>query len=161
VYAALCWVHDNADELGVDRDRIAIYGDSAGGGHAAALALLARERGGPKICFQLFVYPMLDDRPKHNPITREFFFPRTQNQFCWSAFLGAPAGGADVPERAVPGRRDDLSGLPPAFIVTAELDLFLDDNLRFAQRLSQAGVPTGLFVAPGAYHGFDHIAPDA
>jgi triacylglycerol lipase len=162
IYATLCWMHDNADALGIDPERIAIYGESAGGGHAAALTLLARERGGPRICFQLLVYPMLDDRhPKDNPASGHFLWTRESDKFAWTSLLGVPAGSEIVPRRSVPARVEDLSGLPPAFICTGELDLFVDEDIVYANRLSHAGVPTGLYVAPGAYHGFDHFVPEA
>jgi triacylglycerol lipase len=161
VYAALRWVHDHADELGVDPDRIAIGGESAGGGLSAALAIHARDRGGPPILFQLLIYPMLDDRISSNPYAGEFRWRRENNRYAWSALLGVPAGSDAVPSAAVPARVDDLSGLPPAYIATTSLDLFIDENLEYARRLMAAGVATGLLVVPGGYHGFDNAAPDA
>lgn len=164
-YAALLWLHANADRLGIDSERIAIGGESAGGGHAAALALAARDRGEVKIAFQLLIYPMLDDRtgssvpvPDH---IGKFLWTRNSNHFGWSALLGVPAGSDDVPVGAVPSRAPDLSGLPPTFIGTAALDLFLQENLDYARRLMEAGVPTELYVEPRGFHGFDLLAPMA
>lgn len=157
-YAALCWLHDNAADLGVDPARIAVAGESAGGGHAAALALHARDRGGPAICFQLLDSPMIDDRTgsttEPHPWCGEFVWTPEKNRFGWSALLGCEAGGADVPEAAVPARARDLSRLPATFISVGALDLFLEENLEFTRRLARAGVPVELHVVPGAYHGF-------
>jgi len=152
-YAALTWL---AGLPAVDPGRVAIGGASAGGGLAAALALLARDRGEVPLAAQLLVYPMLDDRsvgpqlddPGHRLWTQE------SNRFGWSAYLGA----AD-PEVAVPARRDDLSGLPPAWIGVGTLDLFHDEDLAYAQRLRAAGVPCDVEVVQGAFHGFDGVAP--
>lgn len=164
-YAALSWLHDNADALGVDRHRIAIGGESAGGGHAAALALAARDRGRIPVLFQLLIYPMLDDRTGSSRAapanTGDFIWTAARNQFGWSALLGKPAGSEQVPTGAVPARADKLAGLPPAFIGVGELDLFADENLAYAQRLRAAGVAVELARVPGAFHGFDVIAPEA
>lgn len=158
-YAALRWVHGAADELGVDRSRIAIGGESAGGGLAAALALLARDRGEIPICFQLLIYPMLDDRTATtatpNPFTGEFVWTPAANHFAWTALLGSAPGVANVSPYAAPARATDLSGLPPAYISVGALDLFVDENIAYAQRLLNAGVPTELHVIPGAYHAFE------
>lgn len=157
-FAALAWLHTHADELGVNRRRIAIGGESAGGGHAAALALLARKRGGPAICLQLLDSPMLDDRTGSvsdpHPYCGEFIWPPANNRFGWRALLGVEPGGPDVPIEAAPARATDLSGLPPTFIVVGGLDLFLEENLDYARRLVRAGIPTELHVIPGAFHGF-------
>lgn len=157
-YATLRWMHANAAELGIDPDRIAISGESAGGGHAAALALHARNEGGPKIRFQLLDSPMLDDRTgataEPHPCCGDYTWRPEHNRFGWRALLGREPGGADVPEAAVPARARDLSGLPPTFIVVGGLDLFLEEDLEYARRLSRAGVPVELHVIPGGYHGF-------
>lgn len=163
-YAALLWLHGDAEELDVDTARIAVAGESAGGGHAAALALYARDRhredaGAPNFCFQLLDCPMLDDRsgtahPDPHPYTGEFVWTPERNHFGWSAMLGMEAGSADVPEEAVPARRRDLSGLPPTFIALGALDLFLEESLEYTRRLTREGVPVELHVIPGAYHGF-------
>jgi acetyl esterase/lipase len=161
LYAALCWLTDKAGDLGVDHARIAIGGSSAGGGHAAALALHVRAHGGPPILFQLLLSPMLDDRDVSDPFAGEFVWPRQANRYGWSSLLGMPAGGPDVPTKAVPGRVEDLSGLPPAYIGVGALDLFAESNIEYARRLMAAGVSTELHVLPGAYHGFEFLVPEA
>jgi acetyl esterase/lipase len=164
-YAVLKWLHAEAAALGLDPDRIAVRGESAGGGLAAALCLLARDRGGPRIAFQLLIYPMLDDRTcvadEPNPFSGQFVWDMPSNLFGWTSWLGQPAGTANVPYLAAPARAPDLSGLPPTLIATAALDMFIDENLVFAQRLIRSGVPTEVYVAPGAFHGFEAMVPDA
>ncbi|RDE07527.1 alpha/beta hydrolase [Sphingomonas aracearum] len=161
-YAALRWVHDNADALGVDRRRIAAGGSSAGGGHAAMLALAARDRREVPLAYQVLIYPMLDDRTGSTrparPGTGDFIWTAASNRFGWTSLLGVPAGEAKVPARTVPGRRSDLAGLPPAFVGVGTLDLFLDEDIAYAGALAAAGVPVDLAVVPGAYHSFDGIA---
>jgi triacylglycerol lipase len=156
-------MHDNAAELGIDPARIAIAGESAGGGHAAALALHARDKvrqngSGPAICFQLLDAPMLDDRTGSSadphPYTGHFVWTPERNRFGWHSLLGVEPGGPDVPAAAVPARATDLSGLPPTFISVGALDLFLEEDMEFIRRLTRAGVPAELHVIPGAYHGF-------
>jgi triacylglycerol lipase len=158
-YAALTWLDAQAGQLGVDRSRIAIGGESAGGGHAAALAILARRRGGAApICFQLLDSPMLDDRTGSasdpHPYCGEFVWTAASNRFGWQSLLGVAPGTAAVPADASPARVADLTGLPPAFMVIGGLDLFLEENLEYARRLARAGVPTELHVIAGAFHGF-------
>ncbi len=161
-YAALRWLHDSAAALNVDPHRIGIKGESAGGGLAAALALLARDRGGPPIRFQHLTYPMLDDRTvtdtDPNRFTGDYMWTRAYNRFGWSALLGHPAGLGEVSPYAAAARACDLAGLPPAFLSVGGLDLFLDENLAYANRLSRAGVPVELHLYPGAFHGFDMAA---
>ena len=157
-YAALTWMHDNAETLGIDPARIAIAGESAGGGHAAALALYAREKGGPTIRFQMLDAPMLDDRTgttsDPHPHVGHFVWTPEKNRFGWEALLGMEPGGPDVPTEAVPARAADLSGLPPTFITVGALDLFLEEDMEFTRRLARAGVSAELHIVPGAYHGF-------
>jgi len=157
-FAALCWLAAQADELGVDPARIAIAGESAGGGHAAALALHARDQGGPAICLQLLDCPMLDDRSgtsrEVSPYAGEFVWTREGNAFGWTSLLGVEAGSDAVSDDMAPARASDLSGLPPTFISLGSLDLFLDENLEFVRRLAAVGVPVELHVIPGAYHGY-------
>jgi len=157
-HAALRWMAGHAAELGIDPSRIAVAGESAGGGHAAALALYARDRGGPAICQLVLDAPMLDDRTgttsDPHPHCGAFVWTPEKNRFGWSSLLGVEAGGPDVPEAAVPARATDLAGLPPTCIVVGALDLFLEENLEWTRRLARAGVPAELHVIPGAYHGF-------
>lgn len=162
-YAALTWLHRNADALGVDRQRIAVMGESAGGGHAAMLAIAARDRGEVPVAFQALVYPMLDDRTGapgwRTPhfIGAETWSPE-MNQKGWSALLGVPGGSAHVPEGSVPARIADFAGLPPAYIGVGSIDIFVDEDIAYAGRLIDAGVPVELNVVPGAFHGFDIFA---
>jgi acetyl esterase/lipase len=164
-YQALRWMHQSARELGIDPARIAVMGESAGGGHAAALAIAARDRGEFPIAFQVLIYPMLDDRTgSSRPAaahTGEFVWTRRLNRLGWSCLLGAPAGSAQVPPGAVPARVDQLAGLPPAFIGVGELDLFWEEDCAYARRLQAAGVPVELLEIPQAYHGFNVVMPQA
>jgi acetyl esterase/lipase len=162
-YAGLCWMADNAGDLGIDTARIAVAGESAGGGHAAALAIHARNKAkenpnAPAICFQLLEYPMLDDRTgatsEPHPYVGEFVWTPDKNVFGWEALLGVEPGGPDVRDEMVPARTKDLSGLPPCFISVGALDLFLEENLEYIRRLTRVGVPAELYVLPGAYHGY-------
>lgn len=157
-YAALAWFAANAASLDVDPSRIGVMGESAGGGLAAALALLARDRGEHRLAFQQLIYPMIDDRTcvrDPHPVTGEFVWTAHNNRFGWSALLGRDPGGADISPYAAAARAEDLSGLPPAYISTGALDLFLDEDLDYARRLLAAGVPTEFHVYPGAFHGFE------
>lgn len=164
-YAVLEWLHANAAAQGLDADRIAVRGDSAGGGLAASLCQIARDRFGPKIAFQLLIYPMLDDRTgvigEPNPYAGEFVWDAQSNAFGWRCWLGMAPGSSGVPPFAAAARTEDLSNLPPTFIGAGALDIFIDENLDYARRLIRAGVPTEVHVAPGAFHGFDAIAPTA
>jgi acetyl esterase/lipase len=162
-YAALAWVFAKADELGIDPARIGVMGESAGGGLAAALALLVRDRGVHRLVFQHLIYPMIDDRTcvaDPHPFTGEFIWTPHNNHFGWSALLGVAPGSPDVSPYAAAARAENLAGLPPAFISTGGLDLFLDEDIAYAQRLMRAGVPVELHVYPGGFHGYD-LAPDA
>jgi len=157
-YAALAWMHAQAAEFGVDRDRIAVTGESAGGGLAAATVLLARDRAQHAVAFQHLVFPMLDDRTAiqsdASPHLGEFVWTRDANLFGWTALLGGAPGGQDVSPYAAPARMADLSRLPPTFLACGALDLFLEENLDYARRLIRAGVATEMHIYPGAPHGF-------
>jgi acetyl esterase/lipase len=155
-YSALKWL---AALPSVDPARVAIGGASAGGGLAAALALLARDRAEVPLIAQLLVYPMLDDRTvERNGLDKpgHRLWNQSSNRFGWDAYLGD--ADRDV---AGPARREDLSGLPPAWLGVGSLDLFHDEDLAYAERLRAAGVPCEVEVVPGAFHGFDGIAPKA
>jgi len=157
-YAALKWLADNAAELGVDTERLAITGGSAGGGLTAGLALLTRDRGYPKLKFQAPLYPMIDDRnitPSSYEFTDRRLWNREKNEFGWKAYLGDLYGKDDVPIYAAPARATDLSGLPPTYTFVGELDLFRDETTDYVTRLMQAGVSVEYHIYPGCTHGFD------
>jgi acetyl esterase/lipase len=164
-YAALKWVHAHAAELGIDRARIALGGESSGGGHAASLAIHARDRNEVPIVFQLLVYPQLDDRTGSTrpapPALGHFLWTASANRFAWSSLLGVPAGSSRVPADAVPARVASVAGLPPAWIGVGSIDLFVEEDMEYARRLVHAGVATELLVVRGAFHGFDLLVPDA
>lgn len=158
-YAALAWLHRTADELMVDRNRIALVGESAGGGHAAMLAITARDRGEIALAGQALVYPMLDDRTgstaRKPPHIGAVLWNEQRNRFGWEALLGVQAGSDRVPPHAVPARTATLAGLPPTWIGVGSIDLFVDEDIEYARRLADAGVPIRLNVVPGAFHLFD------
>lgn len=158
-YAALDWIMHNAEDIGVDSSRVGLMGESAGGGLAAALALLARDRGQHTLAFQHLIYPMLDDRTctrdDPHPYTGEYIWNADSNRYGWTALLGHAPGGPDVSPYAAPARALDLRRLPPTYLATAALDLFLEENLDYASRLTRAGVPVELHVYPGSFHAFN------
>jgi acetyl esterase/lipase len=160
-YAALSWLADNTAELGVDPARIAIGGASAGGGLAAGLALMARDRGGPDICFQLLVFPMLDHRNvthSSQVITDGRVWNRAANVAAWGYYLD---GAVEVSPYASPAIATDVAGLPPAYIPVGDLDLFCDEDVAYAQALGRAGVPVELRVYPGAFHASSGLVAEA
>jgi acetyl esterase/lipase len=160
-YAALVWLAARPD---VDRDRIAIAGASAGGGLAAALAILADQRGEVGVQFQSLAYPMIDDRTVlcTDRDRRPFrLWDNRANRFGWESYLGRPPGSPGVSALAAPGRLSDLAGLPAAWIGVGSCDLFYDEDADFAHRLMAAGVDCTLHVVDGAYHGFDLVQPKA
>jgi acetyl esterase/lipase len=161
-YAGLVWLVDHAAELGVDPGRIGVFGESAGGGMAAAVALLARERG-LALARQILVCPMLDDRTTDpDPhLVALASWSYDANWTAWSALLGREPGGPDVPWSAAPARATDVTGLPPAYIEVGELDIYRDESIDYARHLQSSGVPVDLHVFAGAPHGFDFLAPAA
>ncbi|SEJ95440.1 Acetyl esterase/lipase [Sphingobium sp. AP50] len=165
-YSGLCWLFEQAAMLNVDPGRIAVMGDSGGGGLAAALCLLARDRGGPQPSAQLLMYPMLDCRtgspqePCPNPFTGAFLWTRAMNQFGWGAMRGHQEVEAEQLGHFSPSLARDFSALPPAFIGVGTLDLFVDECLAYAQHLLRAGVSVELRTYPGCFHGFDRLPGD-
>ncbi|MEH0475166.1 alpha/beta hydrolase [Streptomyces scabiei] len=164
VYAGLLWIADHAEEIGADAERIVITGASAGGGLTAALALLLRDRKGPRPVGQMLMCPMLDDRndtPSVYQMEGLGAWDRTANDTGWTALLGERRGGPDVSPYAAPARADDLTGLPPAFLDVGSAETFRDEVVAYATRLWQAGGAAELHVWPGGFHGFESFAPQA
>ncbi|MDG1944219.1 MAG: alpha/beta hydrolase [Halioglobus sp.] len=162
-FAALSWTNENSAELNIDPERLAVFGASAGGGLSAATALLARDRGGPPICFQYLGIPEVDDRLQTPSMQRFVDTPmwnRPNAELSWDFYLGDQfqRGANDVPYYAAPARAQDLSGLPPAYISTMEFDPLRDEGVEYALRLMQAGVATELHSFPGTFHGSSMFA---
>lgn len=162
-YTALQWFYDNAKELDVDSSCLAIAGASAGGGLTAALALLARDRQGPPIAFQMPLYPMIDDRnitPSSHEITDERVWNRKNNIKGWDMYLGE-TNRDDISPYAAPARATDFSGLPPTYTCVGDLDPFRDETIEYIAKLRQAGVPTEFHLYSGCFHGFEGVVPQA
>lgn len=163
-FAALVWMADHTDELGIDPQRMAIGGASAGGGLAAGLALMNRDRKGPQIVFQYLLYPMLDDThdtPSGNEITHPKVWNRDLSFKAWKMYLGDSYGTDAISPYAAPARASDLAGLPPAYLSVGTMDLFRDEDINYAKRLMAAGVATELEVIPGMYHAGEVFMPTA
>ncbi len=162
-YSALKWLADQPTALGFDPARLAVMGESAGGGLAAGACLMARDRGGPAVAQQILIYPMLDDRTvTPDPVLKRFLaWTYDDNLTGWGALLGDKAGGVDVSPYAAPARATDLTGLPETYIDVGDLDIFRDEDIAYARRLSGAGVPTELHLHPGCPHGFDAVTYEA
>ena len=164
-YAVLEWLHKNASQLDLDTNRIGVTGESAGGGLAASLALLVRDRAEFRLGFQHLVSPMLDDRTavasNPNPWTGQFAWTQQDNAFGWSALLGSALGSPDVSPYAAAARAQDLRGLPPTFLSIAGLDLLMEEDLDYARRLARSGVPLEVHLYPATFHGFVPTCPQA
>jgi acetyl esterase/lipase len=163
-YDGLSWLVRNSEELGLDRNRIVVGGASSGGGAAASVALRARDRGEFLLAHQLLIYPMLDNSNSTQSsyrITDPRVWNRTANVLAWRYYLGEVAGSESVSPYAAPARAMDLTGLAPATLLTGELDLFVDEDIAYAQRLMDSSVSTELRVYRGAPHGFYRMNPAA
>jgi acetyl esterase/lipase len=163
-YQALCWVVENHGELGVDADRVALYGPSAGGALSAASALIARDDAGLHIALLMLISPMLDDRTTEpSTVTNTGFgaWSREANVQAWTAYLGPTFGTDLVSPYAAPARVEALTNLPPTYLDVGDLDLFRDEVVNFAGRLMRSQVPVELHVYPGGIHGGEHLAPNA
>jgi acetyl esterase/lipase len=162
-YTAFDFLHRASTALNIDTSRIAVVGQSAGGGLAASLIHLIKDRGSRMPVLQMLIYPMLDDRsvlkPKNDALHR--LWDSASNSYGWAKYLGMEPGGAGVPDYAVPMRRVNLAELAPAWIGVGTHDLFHDEDLEYARRLAEAGVKVHLEVVKGAFHGFDSAAPNA
>ncbi|MCO5293459.1 MAG: alpha/beta hydrolase [Homoserinimonas sp.] len=161
-FAGLKWAAENADALQFDPERLMLIGESAGAGLAAGLALLARDQGGPKVCGQVLIYPMLDDRNdtvSSHQLIGEGVWDRISNDTAWDALLGSRRYTDDVSIYVSPARARDLSGLPPAYIEVGSVDVFRDEDVAYASQIWADGGSAELHVWPGAFHGYDMAAP--
>ncbi|WP_338652099.1 alpha/beta hydrolase [Lysinibacillus sp. Y5S-8] len=164
-YAGLVWMTAEAPSLGIDVKRVAIAGASGGGGLTAALALMARDKGGPSIIFQMPLYPMLDNRnetPSSYEITdAHATWSRSNNLTAWRMYLGEEKDTNELSPYAVPSRADNLAGLPPTYTCIGQLDLFRDEAFDYVTRLAQAGVDVEMNLYPGSFHCFEVFVPEA
>ncbi|MFF2533788.1 alpha/beta hydrolase [Brevibacillus sp. NPDC058079] len=164
-YAGLTWMTDEAESLGIDLERVAIAGASGGGGLTAALALMARDKGGPALIFQMPLYPMIDNRNRtassYEIEAENATWNRTNNLAAWSMYLGEGAADSQVFAYAVPSRAENLAGLPPTYTCVGQLDLFRDETIEYVARLAQAGVDVEFHLYPGCYHCFEVFVPEA
>ncbi|MGM7429429.1 alpha/beta hydrolase [Bacillus pacificus] len=163
-YAALKWIADNAESLNIDSNRIGVAGPSGGGGLTAALTLLARDRKYPSICFQMPLYPMIDDRnntPSANEIKEGFIWNQKSNEAAWKMYLGKLHGTDHIPAYAAAARAEDYRNLPRTYTCVGQLDPFRSETLAYVTKLAEAGVDVEFHLYPGAYHGFEMMHPDA
>ncbi|KGM13685.1 lipase [Cellulomonas bogoriensis 69B4 = DSM 16987] len=162
-YAGLLWLEENAGDLGVNVETGLIAGTSAGGGLAASVTLMARDRGGPQVAGQLLLAPMIDDR-NDTPSARQYptgLWNAAENELGWRSLLGDLHGCPEVPSHAAPARAQDLSGLPPAFVEVGSAEVFRDESVAYATRLWQAGGQAELHVWAGGFHGFQTLTHTA
>jgi acetyl esterase/lipase len=164
-YTGLTWMTDEAELLGIDLDRIAIAGASGGGGLTAALALMARDKGGPALIFQMPLYPMIDDRnitaSSHEITAANATWNRTNNLTAWNMYRGDRTEDSKLSPYAVPSRAESLAGLPPTYTCVGQLDLFRDETIEYVTRLAQAGVDVEFHLYPGTFHSFEVMVPQA
>ncbi|MCU5601409.1 alpha/beta hydrolase [Bacillus wiedmannii] len=164
-YAGLVWMTNEADSLGIDVNRVAIAGASGGGGLTAALALMARDKGGPSIIFQMPLYPMLDSHnitpSSYEIIEENATWNRSNNLTAWNMYLGKKNDTNEQSPYAVPSRADNLAGLPPTYTCVGQLDLFRDEIIEYVTRLAQAGVDVEFHLYPGCFHCFEVLVPEA
>lgn len=159
-FAALLWMAEMADALGIRRDRLAIYGGSAGGGLAIATSLMSRDHGGPALHYVMAPYPMIDDRnvtASSQQITDVGIWDRAGNVEAWAWYLG----GKPATQYSAPTRATDLAGLPRMFVDVGDVDMFHDEDVEFVGRLKDAGVDVEFHVYPGSYHASEVFAPMA
>jgi acetyl esterase/lipase len=162
-YEGLVWFAKNSEKLGVAKDRIAVLGQSSGGGLAAAVSLLARDRKGPKIAFQMPLYPMIDDRHQtqsSKEITDRRVWNTTENKLAWDMYL-SETDRENVPIYAAPSRAKDYTNLPPTYTFIGDLDPFRDETIEYIYNLTKAGVPTEFHLYPGCFHAFEEVVPNA
>ena len=158
-WAVLQWVHSNAEQLSINPARIAVMGESAGGGLAAALTLFARDRAlSPPLAKQILVYPMLDDRTNTNHAGALAFWDEKDNLTGWTAYLGPNVGSDAIFPYAAPARVDSVEGLPPLYLDCPQLDIFVHEGMEYARRFVAANIPTECHIYPGLPHGFEALA---
>jgi acetyl esterase/lipase len=163
-YTGLKWMGENLDRLGIDPSRVMIAGQSAGGGLAAGVALLVRDKGGPALCAQLLMCPQLDDR-NNTVSSRQFkdkgIWSGEANVLGWECTLPEKGDSGEVSIYVAPARATDLSGLPPAYIDVGSAEVFRDEDVGYALKLWECGVQTELHVWPGGFHVFELMVPTA
>ncbi|KAJ5102528.1 hypothetical protein N7532_003057 [Penicillium argentinense] len=161
-WSALQWVYANVEDLNIDPKRIAVMGESAGGGLAAAMTIKARDISlTPPIAKQILVYPMIDDRTTTNHAGKMAFWSEADNITGWTAYLGADRGTDKVEPYAAAARVESVEGLPPLYLDTAQLDIFVHEDLEYVRRFVAANIPVDCHIYPGMPHGFEALAAGA